>query len=315
MYKEIFEQIKKYDNIVIVRHIGADPDALGSQIGLRDSIRKTFPKKKVLAVGATSTRFSYFPKLDKLEELDDALLIVTDTPDRRRVDYRNIDEFSYKIKIDHHPFIEKFCDIELIDSNASSASEIVLELINHTDLLMDDEIAKTLFLGIVSDSNRFLYSTSYKTHKLISELLKKYEFDTTPLYSNLYARPLSEIRLQGYIAQNMKVTKYGCASIILTDKILQEFKVDVGSAGNMVNNFNNIDEVIVWTTISEDVKNKLYKFNIRSRGPIINKIAEKYNGGGHQFASGARVKTMEEVEALIKDLEKACRDYQKDEVR
>ena len=32
MLKEIFKQIKKYDNIVIARHIGVDPDALASQI-------------------------------------------------------------------------------------------------------------------------------------------------------------------------------------------------------------------------------------------------------------------------------------------
>ena len=51
MFKEIYKKIKKYDTIVIARHIGVDPDAMASQIGLRDSIRLTFPGKKVLAVG------------------------------------------------------------------------------------------------------------------------------------------------------------------------------------------------------------------------------------------------------------------------
>ena len=72
---------------------------------------------------------------------------------------------------------------------------------------------------------------------------------------------------------------------------------------------------MVWLTISEDVKNDILKISIRSRGPEINKIAEKYNGGGHKLASGARVKTMEEVEFLINDLDKACSEYiMKDEV-
>ena len=59
MYKEIFKYIKKYNNIVIARHIGVDPDAMASQIALRDSIKLTFPEKKVLAVGNGSSKFSY----------------------------------------------------------------------------------------------------------------------------------------------------------------------------------------------------------------------------------------------------------------
>ena len=51
MFRKIYKAIKKYDNIVIARHIGVDPDAMASQIGLRDAILETFPKKNVYAVG------------------------------------------------------------------------------------------------------------------------------------------------------------------------------------------------------------------------------------------------------------------------
>ena len=77
----------------------------------------------------------------------------------------------------------------------------------------------------------------------------------------------------------------------------------------MVNNFNYIDEVLVWLTISEDMKNDIYKVSIRSRGPVINTIAEKYNGGGHKMASGARIKNKCELDFLINDLDKACKEF------
>ena len=77
----------------------------------------------------------------------------------------------------------------------------------------------------------------------------------------------------------------------------------------MINNFNYIEEVLVWLVITEDVKNELIKINIRSRGPVINTIAEKYNGGGHKLASGAKVMTMDEVDSLIQDLDYACSKY------
>lgn len=309
MLKEIFKQIKKYDNIVIARHIGADPDALASQLALRESIRKTFKDKNVYAVGASSTRFSYFPKLDKTMDLDNAMLIVVDTPDKKRIDVSNFDNFKYYIKIDHHPFIEKYADVEYIDDTSSSASELIYRLITETKLVMDEEIARIIFLGIVSDTNRFLFSTTSNTFEVVSNLLKDYKLDLPLLYSNIFMRPLSEVRLQGYIEENMKVTENGLGSVKITNDIMMKYGVDAGSAGNLVNNFNYIEEVIVWVTVSEDVKNNIIKLNIRSRGPVINHIAEKYNGGGHRFASGARVTCMAEADSLLEELDEACKNY------
>lgn len=309
MLESILEKIKEYDNIVIARHVGVDPDALASQLALRDSIKKTFPNKKVLAVGSSSVKFNYFPKLDKTEELDNAMLIVVDTPDKKRIDISNFDDFKFYVKLDHHPFIEKYADLEYIDDTASSASEIIYRFITNVGLVLDEEIAKTLFLGIVSDTNRFLFSSNSKTFSTVADMLEKFNLDLPELYSNIFMRPLSEIRLQGYIAENMKVSENGLASVKITNDTMLKYGVDAGSAGNLVNNFNYIEEVIVWVTVSEDVKNNLIKLNIRSRGPVINKIAEKYNGGGHRFASGARVTSMAEADSLLEELDDACKDY------
>jgi len=309
MFKEIFEEIKKYDKIVIARHIGVDPDALASQVALRDAIKLTFPNKQVYAVGNSSSKFSYFPKLDRLPNELDGLLIVVDTPDKKRVDLPDLSNFSKTVKMDHHPWIESFCDIEYIEDTASSASEIILDFINSCELLMNEEIAEVLFMGIVSDTNRFLFSPNSKTFLLISNLLKDYNLNVPKLYENIFLRPLKEIRLQGYIEQNMEVTKNGLAHIMITNQIINELGVDSGSAGNLVNNLNNISEVIVWVMISEDKKNGIYKFNIRSRGPVVNTIAERYNGGGHKFAAGARVSSLEDVEKLLRELDEICFDY------
>lgn len=312
MFNEIFEKINKYNNIVIVRHIGADPDALCSQLALRDSIRLTYPNKKVLCYGSISSRFGYLPRLDKFEDIGDVLLIVVDTPDKKRVDFSWNIQISDSIKIDHHPFIEKFCELECINDTASSASEIILELINNTPLKLNDEIAEVIYTGIVSDTNRFMFNASSKVFKLVSMLLEEYKIDTTKVYQNLYMRPISEVKLQGYISSNFTITENGFAYVKLSDEILNELNVDVGSAGNMINSFNFIEGVLVWAVVTEDVKNNIYKFNIRSRGPIINMVAEKYNGGGHKLASGARVQTIDEAEKLLNELDMACHEYLED---
>ena len=311
MFKKILKEIKKYDSIVLARHIGVDPDAMASQVGLRDAILNTFPEKKVYAVGTGGAKFSFLGKLDHFEgDYSKTLLIVLDTPDRKRVDCADIENFAYSIKIDHHPFMEKFCDLEFVDDKASSACELVMRMIYDTKLEATKKVMETLYLGLVSDTNRFMFNNStYPTFDIVSKAIKDYDLDISSLYSPLYMRPLAEMRLFGFMAESMKVTDYGVGYIEVSADTLKKYGVDVASSGNMINNFNYIEEVLVWLAITEDTKNGIFKINIRSRGPVINTIAEKYNGGGHKLASGARVTNKEDALKLVNDLDEACRKY------
>ena len=312
IYKQIFKQIKKYDTIVIARHIGADPDALGSQFALKNIILELFPDKKVYTVGNPASRFKFFGSQDKIDNLNTskAMCIVLDTPDIKRIDGANINNFEYVIKIDHHPFIEDFGGLECINDKASSAAEIIMDLLENTKLECNKQIAETLYYGLISDSNRFLFNTcGPKTFELTSIYLEKYKFDIKELYQNMYLRPLNEVRLEGYIAENMIVTDNGVGYIDITNEIINKYKVDSAAAGNMINNFNFIQEVLVWATITEDVKSGLIRISIRSRGPVINKVAEKHNGGGHKMASGARVETFEEAHQIMHELDKVAKQY------
>ena len=315
IYKAIYNEIKKYKKIYIARHIGPDPDAFGSQMGLKESIKLTFPSKEVYAVGTTVSKFKYFGHVDKVTNYDyeNSLLIVVDTPDNKRVDIDNFLSFKNVVKIDHHPKVDTFGPVELIKDNASSASELVLLLINNTKLKMNENIASNLYTGIVSDTNRFLVNVNSDTFLLVSERIKKYKLDIDKIYREVYKRPLSEISLLGYIASTIKVDKYGFAHIEIDEDVITSLGADISSVSNMINDFNNIKEVLVWVFVTHDIKNNLYKVNIRSRGPIINLIAAKYNGGGHAYASGVRTDKKENIDALLKDLSLCCKEYKESE--
>ena len=315
MYNEIINKIKEFDNIVIARHIGVDPDALCSQFALRDSILLTYPEKHVLAVGTGSQKFLSFGKLDKYEKLDNALLIVCDTPDRRRIDGVVLEDFKYSIKIDHHPFVEKVCDIEIIEEDKTSVSEIIMKIIEDTELQCNSSIAELLYMGLVSDSNRFLFnSCTPETFNIVSRYLEKYPFDLSKVYQKLYMRPLNEVRLEGYISLNMQVTPNNLGYVYISDEVINKLGVDSASAGNMVNNFNFIKEVLVWATITEDVKNNQFRVSIRSRGPEIKDVAERHSGGGHKYAAGVKAKTKEDAMEVMRDLDILLQDYNKEEV-
>ena len=312
IYKQIFKIIKKYNTIVIARHIGADPDALGSQFALKDIILKLFPEKKVYAVGNPASRFKFFGNNEKLDNIDTTkgLLIVLDTPDIKRIDGVSLDNFEYVIKIDHHPIIDKYANIELIDENACSTSQLILEFVFNNKIDINKEIGEKIYLGIVGDTDRFLHDyTSPKTFYLVNKLLEETKIDFTSLYKFLYQRPISEIRFEGYIYQNLILTENGVAYIKITDKKLKEFGVDSAAAGNMINNLKFVNEIIVWIFLTEDIKSNLIRANIRSVGPYINEIATKFGGGGHKYASGVKLKTWEDSDKLINELDELVKNY------
>ena len=315
IYKEIYKKVKEFDKIVIARHIGADPDALGSTLGLKEMILNTFPQKKVSCIGVYSSVFKYMGKMDKLDEDEakDSLLIVCDTPNTPRID--GIDDtkkFKYVIKIDHHPEVDHFEDIKWVDVKASSVCQMLIELAYETRFKMNKAAAEKFYMGLVSDTNRFLYEyTTPKTFDLVSRLIKDYKIDIVSLYNNLYQRPLIDVRFQGYVAQNMKVSESGLAYIYIDDKTIQKFGGDTGLSGNVIGSFNNINEILVWVIFTEDKKQGVIKVNARSRGPIINESLEKFGGGGHALASGARLKTEDEIEKVLEELEKLCKGYHK----
>ena len=140
-------------------------------------------------------------------------------------------------------------------------------------------------------------------------MIKDYEINITSVYFNLYKRPLQEVKFFGYMASNIEKTSNGVGFIKITNDIILEYGVDPATGGNSINEFNNIEELLVWLSATEDVKNKVIRVSVRSRGPVINKLLEKYGGGGHALASGVKLTSFSEVDKLVSDLDNLCKEY------
>ena len=228
MYKKIFKIIKKYDNIVLARHISPDPDAIASQIALRDSIKLTFPEKNVYAVGAGVHKFKYLGSLDKpeLTSIVNSLLIVLDVPNFCRVDGINGLEYQSILKIDHHPAEDIVGDVDWTDSTKSSTCEMIANLLLNSPLEMDTKIAEDLFVGMVFDSDRFLLpNTSVGTLKTAYELVSTSNINFVNLYDNLYERSISEEKFRAYLINNIEITENKFGFIFVPSEDLKKFNV------------------------------------------------------------------------------------------
>ena len=312
IFKQIIRIIKSYNNIVIARHISPDPDAIASQIALRDSIRLTFPNKNVYAIGAGVSKFKYLGELDHvdLSSIEHALLVVLDVPNFARID--GIDDLHYDaiLKIDHHPAMDIIGDVDWTDEHKSSTCEMLINLLLNSRLVIDQKIAENLYAGLVFDNDRFLLAnTTKETFETVTELLNTIPINISSIYDNLYTKKFAELKFYAHLINHIEITDNGFGYLVIDDETLQKYHVDAAAPSHFINDFYHIEELLCWCFITYDERNKIYKVNIRSRGPVINLIAEQYGGGGHKYASGCRFTNKAEIDKLVKELDSACKDY------
>ncbi|HFH8675482.1 TPA: bifunctional oligoribonuclease/PAP phosphatase NrnA [Streptococcus agalactiae] len=304
IFQQILDKIKEYDTIIIHRHMRPDPDALGSQIGLRDIIRHNFPKKKVLATGFDEPTLAWIAKMDQVTDQDyqGALVVVTDTANTPRIDDERYKKGDFLIKIDHHPNDEVYGDLSYVDTNASSASEIVTDFALSCDLLLSTSAARVLYNGIVGDTGRFLYpATTSKTLKIASKL-REFDFDFSAMARQMDSFPFKIAKLQGFIFEQLKIDKNGAACVTLTQEDLKRFDVTDAETAAIVGVPGKIDIVESWAIFVEQ-SDGLYRVRLRSKSHIINEIAKRHNGGGHPLASGANSYSLEENQAIYQEIQ------------
>ncbi|MGE7909896.1 DHH family phosphoesterase [Lysinibacillus xylanilyticus] len=314
MKRQIIDTIASYETIIIHRHVRPDPDAYGSQQGLKELILANYPEKKVFAVGEHDESLSFLANPDNITDdiYDDALVIVTDTANTERVDDQRYTKGKMIIKIDHHPNDDQYGDLLWVDTNASSCSEMIYELFEEgkqvANWILTDASARLLFAGIVGDTGRFQFpSTTVKTFKIAGELIT-YNFDRNQIFDGMYEMEQKLLNLQGYIYQNFKMDEYGAAHIKLTKELLAEFNVVPSEASLLVGCLGSVKGICAWVVFIEEADQ--IRVRLRSKGPVINTLAKEFNGGGHPLASGATAYSWEEAERVITRLQEICKAYQ-----
>lgn len=310
MNSQIIDTIKQYETIIIHRHVRPDPDAYGSQLGLKYLLQHNYPEKRILAAGEHDFTLDFLDFPDQVEdaEFDGALVIVTDTANTERVDDQRYQNGEKIIKIDHHPNDDAYGDLLLVDTNASSASEMIYELYTYgrqqENWEMPDAAARLLYAGIVGDTGRFLFpSTTEKTFKIAGELIK-YNFSRDELYNGMYEMERKLLHLQGYIYQNFVMDESGAAYVKITKDVLKEFDVTASETSLLVGSLGNVKGLKAWVIfIEEDAE---IRVRLRSKGPVINGLAKEFGGGGHPMASGATAYSWEEAGQVIERLTEIC---------
>ncbi|MEG0782203.1 bifunctional oligoribonuclease/PAP phosphatase NrnA [Carnobacterium sp.] len=316
MSKEVFDQIlneiKHYKTIIVHRHKRPDPDALGSQGGLVEILKASFPDKQILKAGGPVEGLQFLSEMDPVtaEDYKNSLVIVTDTANSPRISGDDYTLGGKLIKIDHHPNDEPYGDIVFVNTKASSCSEIIVDFYDYhkAELKLTDEGARLLYAGIVGDTGRFLYpATTSHTLQVAAELMT-YSFSATDLNNELNVMSPAVALLSGYVLQNIEVNELGVGRVILTKECLAEFGVADSETAAVVSLPGSIEGVLLWGIFVEQPEG-YFRCRLRSKGPVINEIAKRHHGGGHPLASGANAKDLAEVAEIMSEFDEAAKNW------
>lgn len=297
-YEEIRDCIKKGDDFLITTHINPDGDSISS-ILLLSIILDHLDKNYIIVIDKPlPEKFNFLPFIENISIYNDIAegftcenFVALDASDLNRLGrLKGIAEKSKNvINIDHHPSNVLYGDINLVESDKSSAVEIVYKLFQLFNIPLSKEIAIIVYTGIMCDTGRFLFpNTNYNSLKISAEMVKA---GAQPNYigKKIYYRISKETMFT--LSNALSTLEFNFENKVSSIYLLNNdlYNNENLDTEGFVDYLMKIDGTEVQIFLHE-VKADLFKVSFRSNSYIdVNKVAGYFNGGGHLRASGCYI--------------------------
>ena len=312
----ILEKIKEYDSIMLFRHFRPDGDAKGSTKGLQGILKATWPEKQVYLINDDHSDYLAFMGDDEAEVDDEvytkSLGIVLDTATPDRIANKKFNLCKELIKIDHHIEVAPYGDLSWVDTTKSSVCEMVAEFYAtfQDELKITQEAATNIYVGMVTDSGRFQYSSVSGNTLRYAAVLLDQGINTDLMYARLQLKEFDELKFRAQIYKLMKITENGVAYVYLSKALQDKFGLNAEAASACISAMDSIKGCLCWIGFIESGDEEgSVRVRLRSRFVAINSVAEHYRGGGHACACGATVFNKKEVRALVKEADAIVKNY------
>ena len=241
-------KIQAYDTIIIHRHQNPDPDAIGSQVGLRDLLRAHFPQKRVLVTGYDEPTLTWLAEMDICQRwglcwsFGDCLW----HGQYSRIDDKRYTNGDFLIKIDHHPNDDAYGDLLWVDTESSSTSELIALLLRNwiSNFLEVLRVFSMLGLSAIQVASFILLLRLEPLRSL--QLFEAFPFDFTALARQMDTINLKTAKLQGYVYDHLEIDEHGAARVTLTQELLKKFDLRDSETAAIVGAPGRIDTVSVW---------------------------------------------------------------------
>jgi len=294
---QVISTLQKGRRFLLVGHLRPDGDAIGSLAGLSCCLRKVGKQVEIGLVDPPPERFAFLLsgetvlKPDEIK-LDYDAVLVLDSGDLPRTGFEEVlkQPAVAVINIDHHPSNTSFGDINHLDFKASSTCEMITTLIERAHFPLDRDVAKGLYLGLVTDTRFFQNDNLRPSAHHVAQKLLETGLDPGQIHGRLLAtKKLSELKIlgQGLLKLNIECEgRLAWVEITNQDLVTQGASMGDVFACGLFGQLTGLEGVIAGVGIVENSDGKIYcEFRSR-RGFDVKEIAVAMGGGGHLAASG-----------------------------
>ena len=294
--------IKTSKNILIASHINPDGDTLGSMCGIYSLIELNFKKKcEMLVVSKIPKTYEFLPNIkfakniemyDKSREYDLVICVDVAALDRIADGQILFNKSKFTVNIDHHKTNIGYANLNYINPEASSASEVIYEIAKKLDWKIDINTAISLYTGILTDTGSFRFNnTTAKSLRYIAELIET-GVSPSEMYKLCYEnRPKNMILFQSYCVNKAKFTDDDkIAYTTVYKKDLEKFNAEEDFTDGLTERLRAISTTQI-AFVAKEINNGWTKISMRSKIHDVAKICEVFNGGGHKLASGCTIKS------------------------
>lgn len=308
----VFSLIEKYDSIVIFGHSLPDGDCYGSQIALREILQQAYPHKHIYAVGSgLPILLTRLGEMDTVtdEIIKKSLALLVDFSDFPLAEDQRIALALDYAKIDHHHESNPFLYDKILDHGVIATAELIARIAFEKDIFITKKAAEAIFLGIVTDSGRFLYTPTRKETFDIVSRLYDCGLETKPIYDVIYQTQENQLKYKGFLLSNYRKTENKVVYCYVETKDYLSHGLDFAYASSQVNVLANIQGYPIFALFTQNEKGGL-RVELRSSGIPIREIAVKHGGGGHANAAGVRMEKggYQEAMAIVADLDKLAKE-------
>ncbi len=317
-YQAILDVFDQHQSFALSVHINPDGDAVGSQLALYSFLDDLGKQVRVFNTDAVPGNYHFLPFNDVIQGPDDVngyspeVLVILDASTRQRIGEKlcqTLIPTRAVVNIDHHDTGDCFGDYNLIETSASSTSEIIYRLIKHREMPIGKDRALCLYTGIMFDTGCFRYSNSAPdAHRIAAELIEQGDVPVNEVYRQVYESvPLGKMRLLAEVLQTLSLTSDGKIGwLCATQEMFRKTGTTPEDVEGFVNHIRAIDTVEVSIFVSE-LEDGTSKASLRSEAYVdIGKVAAEFGGGGHQRASGCVINAPHElaVKRLVANAQK-----------
>jgi phosphoesterase RecJ-like protein len=314
-FAEIGRALREHQRFAILSHVRPDGDALGSQLALGLSLQQLGKTVRMWNEDGMLEKYRFIPRADLLtkppaapEDVDVAVALDTAIQTRLGTALHAVRSAKLWINIDHHPSNPGYGDIVCIDANSPATGQILFEIMNSEKFPIDREIAENLYVAISTDTGSFQYpNTTTRTFEIAAALVRagvEVGRVSQLLYENF---PRRRVELLRELLRTMRFDGKGkVASFSLSLKMANDLGALPEDNEGLIDHLRAIRGVIVAIFFEELADGKV-RISMRSKNDAVDvcAIAQKFGGGGHVLAAGARVRgTLAEVETKV--LEAVC---------